>query len=161
MLFRAWLSGTANGALDSTGLFRGDGNGLVQIVREGQAIPGGGTFGEFWYSAATNAAMNDSGLTAFFASHTPSSYPSIIMGLYLGDGSTITPVMAVGDPAPGGNGAFKLLPGASFNLPLSINNQGKVAFTTWLDNTIGGSADDSGLFYWDGAALSEAVHEGD
>lgn len=46
--FRATLTGTSQGSADNKGIFRGDGDQLIELVRNGQTAPDGdGTFADF------------------------------------------------------------------------------------------------------------------
>lgn len=58
--FIALLTGTAMGDADDRGIFRGRGDTLTPIAREGQAAPGGGNF-----TAFSNLNLNDAGQAAF------------------------------------------------------------------------------------------------
>lgn len=53
--FRATLKETPGGSLDDEGVYRGDGTILVEVAREGQAVPeGGGQFASFGQIVAIN-----------------------------------------------------------------------------------------------------------
>jgi len=63
-VFGAQLVATANGSVDNSGLFRGDGSTLVQIARTGQSFGPGGVFSGAAVFLA-NAALNQDGQVAF------------------------------------------------------------------------------------------------
>ena len=160
VLFSAVLSDVENAPEGLTGMFLSDGSEMTQIARAGQALPGGGTLGHTYIYSASNAALNDAGQVAFYT-HAVGDPDLLTTGLYLSDGSTITTVMELGDTVPGGNGTFMPFRASFVGQTPAMNNQGQFAFSIWLENTAGGEADDSGIFYWNGPALTEAVHEGD
>jgi hypothetical protein len=67
--FEGFLTGTAGGTSDNTGIFRSDGVSLVQIVRAGDTAPdGNGRFAGFG-----DPALNDTGQVAFRAGLTDTS----------------------------------------------------------------------------------------
>src|SRR5688572_5149689 len=55
------LDATASGLSDNTGIFRGNGSALTQVVREGQSAPDGNGV----YSTFSIPAINNSGQIAF------------------------------------------------------------------------------------------------
>ncbi len=160
VLFSTALSDTANEPSDATGIYLSDGTEMIQIARAGQALPGGGTLDHTFVYTASNAALNDAGQVAFYT-HTIGESTNLTTGLYLSDGSTITTIMEMGDTVPGGNGTFMPFRPNFIGPTPVMNNQGQFVFSTWLENTAGGEADDSGIFYWDGSVLTEVVQEGD
>ncbi len=160
VLFSAILSDTANEPSDATGIFLSDGTDMIQIARAGQVLPGGDTLDHTYVYTASNAALNDAGQVAFYT-HTIGESTNLTTGLYLSDGSTITTIMEMGDTVPGGNGTFMPFKPNFIGPTPVMNNQGQFVFSTWLENTAGGEADDSGIFYWDGSVLTEVVQEGD
>ena len=62
VVFAAQLVGTSNGSTDNSGLFRGDGATLAQIVRTGQNLPAGAS-GTFYLLGSP--ALNSAGEVAF------------------------------------------------------------------------------------------------
>ena len=77
---------------------------LIQIVREGQPLPGGsGTFGPMIAANSAHLILNESGQVVFF-----NTSAGAIEGLYRGNGSTPIKIARLGDALPGGGsiGAF-------------------------------------------------------
>jgi hypothetical protein len=143
--FRGVLTGTTGGTVDDVGIFRGDGSGLTQIVREGQAAPdGNGSFSNLFASL-----LNDAGQVAFrFVLTGTSGGSADDSGVFRGDGGTLTLIARAGQDAPDGNGRF-----SNFNNSLpTLNSAGQVAFRFFLNNTSGGSADDTGIFRGEGSS---------
>jgi hypothetical protein len=93
------------------------------------------------------------------------AYPSPASAGAVGQGTT-TVVVATDDPVPDGNGEFQgfyLGPedtGLSSHGGPILNDAGHLTFSAYLKNTSGGSSDDSGLFLWDGSAITQLVREG-
>jgi hypothetical protein len=118
------------------GVFLGDSSGLAQIIRAGEAAPGGGTFGGF--GSFSPDAINNSGDAAFAFGHDPLTLPiSTNAGVYLFHHSSgnVTAVVVPGvTPAPGG-GIFQ---GAQFHP--SLNNRGDLVFTGIVPADIGPGA---------------------
>jgi hypothetical protein len=127
------------------GIFLGSpGEPLTQIVRTGQAAPGGGTFASLELG---HAARNNGGDGAFAFTLETTAFPcpgadfacpiGLNSGVYRFSGQTgvVTPVVVPGvTPVPGG-GTFS---GASFNV--SLNNPGDLAFTGMVPASIGPGA---------------------
>lgn len=67
--FNTSLRNTANGTADDYGLFRGDGNTLIEIIREGQVVPGGnGTFAASSLNIPYQPNINAAGQVTFLSS---------------------------------------------------------------------------------------------
>jgi hypothetical protein len=129
--FIAGLSGTFGGGSDSTGIFRGDGTpgGLAQVVRSGQALPGGGTVPNLRGGGLLSAfAFNNIDEVAFDATG---------VGIFRSSGGSITAIARSFQSIPDGNGTFALL-----SVP-ALNDTGQVAFADGL----------SGIFRGDGATM--------
>ena len=63
--------------------------------------------------------------------------------------------------APDGNGKFGMSgEGAVFDPKLALNNQGHIAFGSNLSNTAGGSADNRGIFLFDGTNVVQVARTG-
>jgi len=116
--FWAELSNTSGGTKDNEGVFRGNRNGLLQIVRKGQSTPGGsdsfllpiGLVGDGF-------ALNSSGQVAF-NSPLDDGVNSEVEGVFRGDGSNL----------------LEIARGSSV-LGFALNDAGEVAFTTYLDES--------------------------
>ncbi len=150
--FVGFLTGSRVGISDSSGIFRGDGTTLVQIVRKGEAAPdANGSF-----SSLVIPAFNDAGQAAFLSFLTRTSGGnSDDRGIFRGDGTTLVQIVREGDAAPDANGNF-----SSFNSP-ALNDAGQVAFSGSLTGTSGGGSDDRGIFWGDGATLTRIAREGE
>jgi hypothetical protein len=141
--FRAGLSG-AGGSL---GLFRADRTGVVEIVRQNDPAPDGN--GVFLNFSAFSPSLNEAGQIAFQADITgttgPFDRPDDRQGIFRGDGGLAGPgqIARAGGAVPDGNGVFR-----SFLNP-ALNDVGQLAFIAELDDTVGGSGDDRGLFFHD------------
>jgi len=128
-----------------TGLFRGDGNSVAEVVREGSVTPSGnGTFGRFDLTAP---AFNNAGEAAFVASLNDTALAAADnVGLFRGDGVTMTEIVRKGDTVPGGDGRFlEIAPN------VALNDAGQVLFAAALSGASGGT--DAGIFIGDGGEL--------
>ncbi len=136
---------------DTTGVWTYDAvNGLVEVVREGQAGPAG--FGNF--AGFGLPKLNQSGQVAFEATGTGPA--GMNQGVFVG-GGVAGPVMLAGAgmAAPGGNGVFTSVEMVSFN------TSGQAALLGELTQTAGGTSDDTGLYRaQEQQALIEIVREG-
>ncbi|MEM1212018.1 MAG: choice-of-anchor tandem repeat NxxGxxAF-containing protein, partial [Planctomycetota bacterium] len=123
--FTGFLTGTAGGGSDNSGLFRGDGTsgGLTQLAREGQAAPdNNGSFSSFG-----NPALNDAGQAAFVSTLTGTAGGSSDdFGIFRSDGSSggLTQLAREGQAAPDNNGSF-----SGFGNP-ALNDAGQAAFVS-------------------------------
>lgn len=149
--FVAQLNGTTGGTADNLGLYRGDGNTTVQLVRKGEFVPNGnGRFLDF--GGAATVAINNSGQVAFTATLTGTSGGSSDnAGIFLVTGSTVTQLARKGQTVPGGNGVF-----STFGYP-ALNNKGQVAFKSTLTGTSGGTADNQAIYLVDADSSIQQV----
>jgi hypothetical protein len=118
--FIAVMTGTSGGSSDDTGVFRAGPGGLVQIAREGQAVPGvaSATFNDFRAVAMPAVAINGNGLVGF---HAPTN--SLAYGEFIGNGSTLSKIVLTGDLLPEGDATFE---GVFRTAP--INASGQMSF---------------------------------
>lgn len=154
--FTQGLVNTNDGLNDDTGVFRGDTAGnLVQIAREGQAVPNSAeTFAGF-----SDPTINDNGHVAFvgYGSH-------LADGIYRGDGAAPLAVIAQeGGLINSAGETFGVATGSSSLARLSafgvaVNNGGQVAFRGDIEAPGGNPV---GVFVGDGTDLIEIVREGD
>jgi hypothetical protein len=121
LAFVAGYVGTAGGVSDNSGIVRGDGGALVEIVRAGQDAPGGGR-----YSGFGSLAFNDNGLVAFSASVVGG--PN---GFFFGGPAGVTSIARRGQAAPGGGfvgsgsvAAFNLVDQALLHASVSAVSNG-------------------------------------
>ncbi len=142
--FVVGLDDTALEGADNVGVFRGDGTQMIEIVRRSDFLPD--RDGRFLDIAAP-IALNNSGQVLFAASISATA-PGTDVGLFLGDGTTLTPVVRLGDAVPGGDGVI-----AGFDNSIALNNEGQVMFKSPIDLQDGGSSNDGlGLFLYDPVA---------
>jgi hypothetical protein len=154
--FVATLTGTTDGNADNLALCRADKNGLTQLARKGEFVPGGnGRFLDFG-PGQSQAVINSTSAVAFLADITGSSGGiADNIAICLANGTNLIQVARKGQPVPDGNGTF-----ASFGLP-ALNNRGQIAFTAKLTGTSGGSLDNEGIFVTDPALkIMQAVRSG-
>jgi len=154
--FVAMLTGTAAGNADNLGVYRADTNGLTQLARKAEFVPGGnGRFLDFG-PGQPNAVINSNSAVAFLATITGSSGGTADNeAVYLANGTNLVQVARKGQSAPDGNGTF-----ASFGTP-ALNNRGQLAFTATLAGTSGGTLDNEGIFVTDPALrIIQAVRSG-
>ncbi len=155
--FSGYLTGTSGGESDNTGIFRDDGATVTQIAREGQVAPdGNGSFSDFRGRLdSLRIRLNDSGQVAFLNRLTGTSGGSSDdLGIFRGDGATLTQIARTGQTAPDGNGSFSSL------RALSLNNAGQAAFLSLLTGTSGGASDNEGVFRGDGASVTQIARVG-
>lgn len=139
--FTATLAGTTGGIGDDFGIFRGDGSTVTQIVREGQAAPGGNDL----YAIFGLPSLNNAGQVAFTAALAVTSGGSIDSGgIFRGDGETTTQIVRTGQATPSGIASFR-----HFNrVQRTLNNNGQVAFSASLTGSL------SGGFIGDGSTMT-------
>jgi hypothetical protein len=132
----------------------------VVVVTGDPSPDGNGSFAEFG-APGIQPSLNDAGQVVFLAKLTNTiGGAEDAYGIFRGDGATIDQIVRGKQPAPDGNGDFGINPFA-FLRPMSINDSGQVLFAVKnLYPTMGGEADDSGLFFGDGATLIQLVREG-
>jgi hypothetical protein len=132
-------------------IYRQDGVSFTQIASKGQPAPGGdGTI-----SSPATPAIADSGHVAFNAGLTGTLGGSNNnSAVYRGDGGPLTQIARKGQTAPDGNGSLNL-----FN-HVYVDDAGQVAFDASLLNTLGGTADDYGIFEGSGGQLTQVAREG-
>lgn len=153
--FRTDLYDTDNGNADNRAIFSTDANGnLIEIVREGQLIPGSATYGftDFYY-----LSINNSGQVAFWGNTLNASVPD---GIYVsdGDGSPLRVVMQEGQAF--GSFGEKLRTNGLISSSL-INESGDVAFRSHVDDGNAGTIVRSVFVRAGNGALREVVRPGD
>jgi hypothetical protein len=122
--FQGVLGGTAAGAQDNSGLFRGNGGAITQLARAGQATPNAGDL----FSWFNGIDMNHTGQVAFRAGITEtSSGATDKVGIYITDGQETLQVARTGVPISGGTLSFVALDRNG------INEHGQVAYTAVTD----------------------------
>ena len=149
MIIEARLTGTSGGGSDDFGIYRLGGGPLTQIMRSGQAVPGGN--GVFGYSYAQ--VLKDSGDVVFGSTvRTPNtSYE----GFYQGNEGGILDVVKDGDSPINGNGAFT-------KIFLLGSGENRSTIRGRLSGTAGGGADNEGIFHVSKfGAIREALRIGE
>jgi hypothetical protein len=143
-VFETGLNGTLGGGSDNSGLYSVDNGVLSILARAGQPVPGEGVnFGSF---GGVTPRLNRSGQVAFRSGSTTN--PAVI---FRSAGTTLTPVAALGQPSPDGNGAL-----GSGGDP-TLNNRGTVAFISAISST---NASPYGIFMEDGSGLKVLLRSG-
>lgn len=127
------------------GVFVGDGvNGLSQYS-------GGvnhSAYDNRGVTPATNPGLDSTGQVAFFEG-VPGSGDRLLRGSSPAD---LVELVAVGHPAPDGNGAFSWFGSSEYTD--NMNATGQFVFTAGLSDTAGGVADSAGIFLSDGPATT-------
>ncbi|WP_425398014.1 DUF7453 family protein [Aeoliella sp.] len=164
IVFKGLLTGTNAGQADNQALYLGDGIGeLVQLVRKGDAVPGG--IGRF--SDLGNPYVNNAGQTVFHSNLIDTVNFGDDTGLFLSDASgQLVQIAREGDAVPSGNGRFADM-GLTNSLTFSgsraaINDAGQVAFLADLKLTSGGDKDNQALYLYDVAlGLTQLARTGE
>lgn len=134
--FLATLTATAGGSSDNSGLFRGDGTTLKQIVRLGDRAPDGSRI-----STLSRPALNDLGQVAFLAGLVPSGGgPTPHAILLYDDQRGLLQAVRTGDPLAGSRIALAanliFQPSVTFNgkKRSGLNQQSQIVFRFDLDD---------------------------
>lgn len=139
--FTLGITGSTNGS--GTGLFRGDGEQSVMILRSGLAAPNasGGTTGTF--ASWDRQVINDNGEVIVWAQlqGTPGGSTDNT-GLFVGDGSSLRQIVRSGDPAPDGNGRLQI-----YGRNSVINDAGQTVFYASHSGAIGRT--NGGIYFYD------------
>lgn len=141
VVFTASLAGTNGGSLDNTGIYLHNGSSLVEVLREGDAAPGGGTFSDLGSAGAIDLALNDEGVIIYAA---PTSSPSGTALVRWSEADGLSVIARNGDDVNGmtlGHPEFvPMVNGVSDDLG-AINTSGQVTFRA----TLGGALS---IFRW-------------
>ena len=158
LAFRANLANTIDGSTE--GLFRGDGNSLVSIVRDQQVLPAGGGTVTGFSQFTTPEYLNDAGQTPLIL-HLANAADNAASGVFRGDGTSLTAIARNHQPAPGpGGGTFDVTFGqqAGFDDDPIMNSSGQVAFIATITGSTNGS--NVGYFRGDGTTLTPIARDG-
>lgn len=133
--FEARLRNTAQGVLDDNALFLATDKGIVQLVREGQAVPDlNGVFSVFGLGTVFgNPAplLNENGQIAFLARLLQSSGGTADnSGLYLAGPAGVIQLVREGQAAPGSKSLIFGDMAEPFWPPFVLNDAGQVSFLT-------------------------------
>jgi hypothetical protein len=149
----AFVASLRNSSLVLVGsaIYRTSNGKLTQIVRQGQALPGGSTFGPTQAGVASiHPILNESGQVAFVNSTSGGAFE----GVYRGDGKNpITKIARLGDGALPGGGSIGAFDAGSAP---DMNDAGEVVFVVDLSGT-GWDA----MFKGSGGALTPIARRGD
>ncbi len=148
--FAAALSGTDG----DRALFLADTDGVTDLARKGDPVPGGnGVFQDFF----DPAGPNENGQVAFVGRISGSSGgEDNNEGIYLADEGGVIELAREGDPVPGGNGSF-----GDFIFLTGLNDSGQAAFNAILDGTSGGESDNEALYIASEAGITELARNGE
>ena len=123
--FSAELDGTSGGETDNEAIFLASEDGITELVRRGEPVPGGG--GGIIDSEFYPRGPNENGEVAFGAGiRNGDEDVPIDSALFLAGPSGITTLIRHGDPGPGGVGQF-----AQFGLA-GLNDSGQIVFRSRL-----------------------------
>ncbi len=158
--FQGYFTGTTGGTNDDGGIYVETSAGLIQVAREGQAVPNGnGVFGSFRNSAGGTSpvALNNAGDVVFEAALSRTSNGNRNNGgLYIGDGQSIMEIVREGATPPDGKGYF-----IGFGDP-GLNHSGQVGFVAALEGAGVPRGSDFGLYSYDrSAGLVQIARTGD
>jgi len=151
-VFEATLSSTADGSFDDAGIYLGGPNGLTQIARKGQPVPGGnGVFAEF-----SPPRLNDAGQISFFAELSQTSGTvRDDTAIYLYDPqSGLTELVREGQPYAESTWIGNI----NIDLTNGFNNAGEVVFPHGFTTASNNSAM---LRVGPNGAITELFREGD
>ncbi len=140
--FYGYLTNTAQGSLDSEGIFSGTNASIIQIARANQTEPQGGpgVFNSFGVPG-----INSAGQVVFSAAIRNVGTPlPETWGIFVGNGGAPTQIARSFTPAPGGMGEFRNVNGG-----VTISETGEVLFTARVLPTSGGAF--SALFRGNGS----------
>ncbi|HSC34952.1 MAG TPA: choice-of-anchor tandem repeat NxxGxxAF-containing protein, partial [Thermodesulfobacteriota bacterium] len=142
---------------DTEGYYLGSEVGIEVLVREGDALPGGGTIFKlcipgFLGCAYRYGGLSGNGRIAFVAALAGTDDDR---ALYIADSSGITDLARNGDPVPGGNGVFE-----DFFDPAGPNENGQVAFIGRISGSSGGENDNEGIYLVGEGGIIELAREG-
>jgi hypothetical protein len=147
---------------DTDGYYLSGEGGIEVLVREGDALPGGGTIFKlcipgFLDCSYRYGGLNESGQITYVAAleDTPGG-DSDNRALYIADSSGITQLARKGDPVPGENGVFE-----DFFDPAGPNENGQVAFVGRISGSSGGENDNEGIYLASVGGVTELAREGD
>ena len=141
--FEANLTNTVN----NTGIFRGSGGALTQIVRRGDPAPDANRV----IDSVFVGGLNESGEVGFHANLSNTTSGNADTGIFRSAGSVVTRIARAGDAAPDGNGVF-----SSFFSPTLLNDLGQVTF-----HGVFSFFNDDGIFRGSGGPLTQIVRTGD
>ena len=148
----AFLSYGMTNTSNPSAVFTHNGSILNEIARIGDSAVGNGELG-----GLTVHGFNDSGQVAFSSFNMTNTSNGLEndRAIFLSGGAGLIEVAREGNSAAG-NGSL-----GDFQ-SVQLNNSGQIAFNSiFINGSNLGSADDSGVFLYDGSTLSELAREGD
>ncbi|MEM7807285.1 MAG: choice-of-anchor tandem repeat NxxGxxAF-containing protein [Planctomycetota bacterium] len=153
VFFQANITGEGIAGAKNNGVFLHDGTSTSTVFTAGRAAPDGN--GVFRSSSGLVASGDTS---VFFLSDLRELNPgsSSNVGLFHWDNGAFSKIIRKGDSLPGGNGVFANSRGSHF----STNGSGVLAFPAVLQDTNGGTLDDSGIYQLRDGGIVEITREG-
>ena len=116
--FAANLTNTNGSFSDDSGIFRGDGDTIVQIVRESQLVPGGNGYFSQLARDFYGPLLNELGQVSFAAGlYNTAGAGADDGGAFLGDGTALVQLVRKGQLWPDGAGQLLGVPRSSLNPP--------------------------------------------
>ena len=150
-VFRTFQENTSGGTTDDERIYLYNGSELINLVRTGTPVPEGD--GEL--DGFSEPSMNDAGPVAFASRlRNTSGGADDDEGLYLYDGSSVINLVRGEATVPNGNGDFGLI------FSPRLNGVGQTLFEARVENTIGGTIDDEGLYLHDGSSVISLARKG-
>jgi hypothetical protein len=151
----AYLAYNAN----TSGIFRADSATLTRIAYGHEPAPDGN--GLLNNGSFTAPALNNGGLAAFGDAVDFTVGGSNAIGIFRGNGNTLTQIVRSDQPVPDGNGRF----GDGTANPVAtelefMNNSGQIVFSTFISGTVGGT-NQSGIYRGDGVTLTKIARQGE
>ncbi|MCG8455245.1 MAG: hypothetical protein MI919_03120, partial [Holophagales bacterium] len=131
---------------------------LTRIVTEGTTAPGGGIHSDFFVANSGGISINAAGEVAFLS--LVSVPGDALQRIYRGNGGPLVEVVGEGDPAPSGDGTFNHFAGLNFSR-IRINEHNEIAFLADLNDTAGGTSDNTGVFLAGPGGVLEVARRGD
>lgn len=142
--------------VEPDGIYLGDDNSLVEIMREYTAAPG---VGANFRSVLPGVATNDLNQVAFSAKTVTVSAGGGGDGLWIGDGTTLTTIAHRGDSLSKGGTLNDFATGSR---GFALNEAGQLAFKAGINLDSDGNDEASGIFFHDSTlGLIEIARTGD
>jgi hypothetical protein len=160
VVFRASVYKASDNPKSHRGIYRADGENILQVARTGTPSPdGNGLLASF-----SNPAINDNGDVAFLASLTATSGGAMDdQGVFLFRNGELVTIARRGEQAPDGNGKIlnfgTALTGSTFGTDnIALNEEGQVAFLASFTGASGGAV--LGMIRGDESSLTQVVRIG-
>ncbi len=161
--FRAELTGTGVQSDNDLGIYSGNRDSLVSVVRQGETIAGIGSVSEV-LNLQYPPVLSDSGKVSFAAPlGGPGSFGGTFSAVLSSQNGTISLIALQGEPPPGVGPDVEFgFAGRGFAFfDLSINAAGDIAFQAYLKGDAVDESNSYGLFAENGGVLELAARAGD